>query len=171
MPGDQRRDDALSAVFDSAPMPQTDIVGAPRLRLRLSADRPCAQIAVRLNHLHPDGAATRITWGVLNLTHRASHAAPEPLVPGEDIEVEVALDHIAYRLPEGHRLRVAVSSSYWPMLWPVPEAATLTLTGGTLALPVRGRARRAHAPDPPPGPCPPLRDRSAHRGRQPHHRG
>jgi putative CocE/NonD family hydrolase len=140
MPGDQRRDDALSAVFDSAPMPQTDIVGAPRLRLRLSADRPCAQIAVRLNHLHPDGAATRITWGVLNLTHRASHAAPAPLVPGEDIEVEVALDHIAYRLPEGHRLRVAVSSSYWPMLWPVPEAATLTLTGGTLALPVRAPA-------------------------------
>jgi len=140
MPGDQRRDDALSAVFDSAPMPQTDIVGAPRLRLRLSADRPCAQIAVRLNHLHPDGAATRITWGVLNLTHRASHAAPAPLVPGEEIEVEVALDHIAYRLPEGHRLRVAVSSSYWPMLWPVPEAATLTLTGGTLALPVRAPA-------------------------------
>lgn len=137
MPGDQRRDDALSACFDSAPLDQTDIVGAPVLTLTLSSDRPMAQIAVRLNHLHPDGAATRITWGVLNLTHRDSHAEPEALVPGKTYTVRVPLDHIAYRLPEGHRLRVAVSTAYWPMLWPMPEAATLTLTGGTLDLPVR----------------------------------
>jgi len=137
MPGDQRRDDALSVCFDSAPFEETDIVGAPVLRLRLSSDKPLAQIAVRLNHIHPDGAATRITWGVLNLTHRTGHATPEPLVPGEEVEVRVALDHIAYRLPAGHRLRVAVSSAYWPMIWPSPDAATLTLTGGWLDLPVR----------------------------------
>jgi uncharacterized protein len=137
MPGDQRRDDALSVCFDSLPLAVTDIVGAPRLRLRLRADKPQAQVVVRLNHIHPDGAATRITWGVLNLTHRRSHETPEPLVPGQEIEVDVALDHIAYRLPAGHRLRIAVSSNYWPMIWPAPEAATLTLTGGSLDLPVR----------------------------------
>lgn len=137
MPGDQRRDDALSACFDSAILEETDIVGAPVLTLRLSSDKPMAQVAVRLNHIHPDGAATRITWGVLNLTHRTSHAAPEALVPGTTYEVKVALDHIAYRLPAGHRLRIAVSSNYWPMLWPMPEQATLTLTGGSLDLPVR----------------------------------
>lgn len=142
MPGDQRRDDALSACFDSALMDETDIVGAPVLTLRLSSDKPMAQVAVRLNHIHPDGAATRITWGVLNLTHRNSHAEPEELVPGQTYEVKVALDHIAYRLPAGHRLRVAVSSNYWPMLWPMPEPATLTLTGGCLDLPVR--TVRAH---------------------------
>ena len=73
---------------------------------------------------------------MLNLTHRASHAEPAPLVPGEAVEVSVALDHIAYTLPKGHKLRVAVSSAYWPMLWPAPEAVTLTLTGGSLDLPV-----------------------------------
>jgi len=52
MPGDQRPDDALSACFDSDTLPETDIVGAPVLRLRLTADAPCAQIAVRLNHVH-----------------------------------------------------------------------------------------------------------------------
>ncbi|MCX8508297.1 MAG: peptidase S15, partial [Rhodobacteraceae bacterium] len=137
MPGDQRRDDAFSACFDSAVMEEADIVGAPVLTLRLSSDRPLAQIAVRLNHIHPDGAATRITWGVLNLAHRASAAEPEPLVPGQVYEVRVALDHIAYRLPAGHRLRLAVSSNYWPMLWPMPEQATLTLVGGQLDLPLR----------------------------------
>ncbi|MEZ5779722.1 MAG: CocE/NonD family hydrolase [Paracoccaceae bacterium] len=137
MPGDQRRDDAYSASFDSAPMAATDIVGAPAVRLRLSSDKPVAQIAVRLNHVHPDGASTRITWGVLNLNRAKSREFPEPLVPGQEVEVTLALDHIAYRLPEGHRLRLAVSSSYWPMIWPGPEAATLTLRGGALDLPVR----------------------------------
>lgn len=157
MPGDQRPDDALSACFDSAPMAQTDIVGAPVLLLRLRADRPLAQVAVRLNHLHPDGASTRITWGALNLAHRDGPAAPEPLVPGEEVEVRVALDQIAYRLPEGHRLRVAVSSAYWPMLWPAPRAATLVLTGGTLELPVRPPAAGPEWSFPEPEAAPPER--------------
>ncbi|WP_176440865.1 CocE/NonD family hydrolase [Oceanicola sp. 22II-s10i] len=159
MPGDQRPDDAFSACFDSGPLAQTDIVGAPSLRLRLSSDRPAAQIAVRLNHVHPDGASTRITWGVLNLTRRDSMADPEPLVPGESCDITVPLDHIAYRLPEGHRLRVAVSTSYWPMLWPQPEAATLTLTGGALDLPVRPAAQGDEVTFPGPEAAPALRQR------------
>lgn len=137
MPGDQRRDDALSACFDSEALAQTDILGAPVLTLRLRSDKAMAQVAVRLNHIHPDGASTRITWGVLNLTHRESHSNPSPLPVGQEVTVRVALDHIAYRLPAGHRLRVAVSSNYWPMIWPMPEQATLTLTGGHLDVPVR----------------------------------
>lgn len=143
MPGDQRSDDALSACFDSEPMAQTDIVGAPTLRLRLRSDKPVAQLAVRLNHLHPDGASTRITWGVLNLTHLGGHDQVAPLEPGQDYEVDVSLDHIAYRLPEGHRLRVAVSSAYWPMIWPSPETTTFELTGGALELPVHTGAGEA----------------------------
>ena len=138
MPGDQRRDDALSACFDGEPLAEAaDIVGAPVVRLRLSSDRPVAQVAVRLNHIHPDGAATRITWGVLNLTRSADHAEAAALVPGREIEVAVALDHIAYRVPAGHRIRVAVSSAYWPMLWPSPEPVRLVLTAGGLDLPLR----------------------------------
>ena len=104
--------------------------------LTLTADRPQAQIAVRLCHVHPDGASTRITWGVLNLSHRDSHADPAPLVPGQPVTVTLDLDHIAYRVPAGHRLRLAVSSSYWPMLWPAPESAALMLSEGHLDLPV-----------------------------------
>jgi putative CocE/NonD family hydrolase len=71
MPGDQRHDDALSRCFDSDPLTRDmDIVGAPRLSLTVASDQPQAQIAVRLNHIHPDGASTRITYGVLNLSHR-----------------------------------------------------------------------------------------------------
>ncbi|MFC6689081.1 CocE/NonD family hydrolase [Jhaorihella thermophila] len=138
MPGDQRGDDALSACFDGPTLEaDLDIVGAPRVRLGVASDRPQAQVAVRLNHVHPDGASTRITYGVLNLSHRDGHAEPAPLAPGRVHDIALDLDHIAYRVPRGHRLRVAVSSAYWPLVWPSPESATLELTGGTIDLPLR----------------------------------
>ena len=110
------------------------------VRLRLACDKPLGQVAVRLNHLHPDGASTRITYGVLNLSHRNGHEEPEPMPPGVAEEIALTLDHIAYRVPQGHRIAVAVSSAYWPLIWPAPEAAVLEITGGDLHLPVRGTA-------------------------------
>ena len=151
LPGDQRGDDALSACFDSAPVAaDTDIVGAPLLRLRLSADKPQAQIAVRLNHVHPDGASTRITYGVLNLCHRDGAADPQALEPDQPCEVTLKLDHIAYRIPKGHRLRVAISTAYWPLIWPSPDTAEVTLTAGAVDLPVRATAKGDEWVFPPP---------------------
>ena len=151
MPGDQRCDDALSTCFDSPPLEaDTDIFGAPDLHLRLRADKPQAQIAVRLTHVHSDGAASRITYGVLNLSHRDGHADPRPLEPGHAYDIAVPLDQIAYRVPAGHRIRVAVSSAYWPLLWPAPESATLTLEAGRLDLPVRAPAASDEWAFPPP---------------------
>ncbi|MBM1556335.1 CocE/NonD family hydrolase [Sulfitobacter mediterraneus] len=141
MPGDQRHDDALSRCFDSDPLTQDmDIVGAPHLSLTVASDQPQAQIAVRLNHIHPDGASTRITYGVLNLSHRNSAAEPQPMQPGVPEEVSFALDHIAYRVPKGHRLRVSISDAYWPLIWPSPEKTELRLTKGAISLPQRPTA-------------------------------
>ena len=138
MPGDQRQDDALSTTFDSGPLSETmDIVGAPRITLTLSADRPQAQVAVRLNHVHPDGATSRITYGVLNLSHRQGRANPEPMQPGTAETISFELDHIAYRVPKGHRLRVSISDAYWPMIWPSPEQTALTLSEGHIDVPLR----------------------------------
>ncbi len=157
LPDDQRADDALSACFDSAPVAEiTDIVGAPRVALRIAADRPKAQIAVRLNDLRPDGTSALITLGVLNLRHRTSHEVAEPLVPGQVYEVVLDLDQIAYRLPAGHRLRIAVSTSYWPFLWPEPEPVTATISGGHLDLPVRPAAEGDEAAFPEPVGASPL---------------
>jgi hypothetical protein len=138
MPGDQRGDDALSTVFTSAPLEaDMDLVGAPRVTLTLGCDKPQGQIAVRLNHIHPDGAATRITYGVLNLSHRKNPARPKPMMPDIAEEITLGLDHVAYRVPAGHRIRVSISTAYWPLLWPAPEAAQITLTQGSIALPQR----------------------------------
>jgi uncharacterized protein len=74
---------------------------------------------------------------VLNLTHRDGHETPAPLVPGRRYQVRVQLNDAGAVLPPGHKVRLAPSTSYWPMVWPTPDKATLTILGGTLDLPVR----------------------------------
>ncbi|HGG03921.1 MAG TPA: CocE/NonD family hydrolase, partial [Aliiroseovarius sp.] len=142
LPGDQRADDAFSAVFCSEPLEEdADIAGQAVVKMTVTSDKPQAQVAVRLNHVHQDGASTRITYGLLNLTHRDGHAHPQPLTPGKAYEVTIPLDHIAYRMPRGGRLAVAISNAYWPLIWPSPEAGTLTISAGSIDLPVRPPAK------------------------------
>ncbi len=75
---------------------------------------------------------------MLNLTHRDSHADPSPLTPGAFYRVRLKLNDCGYAFAPGHRLRLALSSAYWPLIWPAPERATLTLRlPGTLILPAR----------------------------------
>ncbi len=136
MPDDQRADDALAACFDTPPLEEPlAVVGRPRVTLRLTSDKAVAQIAVRLCEVHPDGASSRVSYGVLNLCQRAGHDCHTPLVPGESFEVTVELNHCALEFAAGNRLRIAVSSDYWPLLWPAPEHTTLTLSSLSAALP------------------------------------
>lgn len=91
--------------------------------------------------MHSDGTVERISFGLLNLSHRQSHAAPEPMQPGRFEEVEVSLNEIALAVPAGCRLRLSLSTGYWPMIWPAPEPVTLTVdtAGSALYLPVLAR--------------------------------
>lgn len=161
-PVDQRATDALSLCFETAPLETAvEIAGDAVLHLRVAADRPVAQIAARLVDVAPDGAATRVTYGVLNLTHRDGHAAPQPLEPGQPYTVAVPFKSVAQRFAPGHRIRLALTSTYYPFLWPAPEPVTLTvhLADTVLDLPVRGASDldAALAPFGAPTMAPPLR--------------
>ncbi|MBS7537506.1 CocE/NonD family hydrolase [Ancylobacter lacus] len=138
MPLDQREDDAGSACFDSRPLDAAiEMLGRPEVRLTLSVDQPEAILALRLTAVAPDGTSTRITYGLINLAHREGFAAGTPLVRGETFEVTVPLKVVGYRVPAGQKLRLAVSTHYWPLAMPLPVAATVTLRAGSLVLPVR----------------------------------
>lgn len=127
-PTDQRTDDAGSLCFDSLPLEEDlPITGQVMANLAIRADKPSGNIAVRICDVHPDGAVTRISLGVLNLTHRNGHENAEPLVPNELHSISLPIKHIAYKLPKGHRLRIAISTSYWPLLWPAADHTSLTL--------------------------------------------
>lgn len=140
LPYDQREEDGGALVFESEPLPEPlEILGQPEVELVLAADRPVAMVAVRLSDVLPDGRATRVTYGLLNLTHRDSHEHPTPLEPGRRYRVKVHLNGIAQRFPAGHRLRLSISSSYWPLAWPPPEPVNISVVTGasTLTLPCR----------------------------------
>ncbi len=142
-PVDQRIDDGAGLVFETPPLDAPlEIVGAAALELDLSADRPVAQVAARLVDVSPDGAATRVSYGVLNLTHRDGHEAPEPLVPGRRYRVRIPFKPVAQTFRAGHRIRLGISSTYFPLIWPAPEPVNLTIVPGesTLQLPVRDPA-------------------------------
>jgi uncharacterized protein len=125
---DQIEDDAGSLCFDTTPLKKPlNIVGRPTVQLRLSSDKPQAFVCVRLNDVRPDGTVSRAAYGILNLSHRDSHEKPTKMKPGTFYTVEVALKGCAESIPAGHKLRVAVSTSYWPMIWPSPENARITL--------------------------------------------
>lgn len=146
-PADQRLDDGLSLVFDTKELAdRTEILGAPELVLDLAGDSPAGQICVRLCDVAPDGTSTRVSWRILNLTHRRGDGAPVPLVPGEFAIVRIRLDECAHAFPAGHRIRLSVSTAAWPTVWPARDDATLTLRCGesALILPVR-RPRREDA--------------------------
>lgn len=140
LPGDQREEDGGSLVYESERLEKPlEILGSPVLELECSVDKPIAMVAVRLSDVAKDGEATRVTFGILNLTHRNGHEEPEMLEPNKKYTFHIELNGIAHNFPTGHRLRVSLSTSYWPLAWPSPEPATLTLhpQGSALILPKR----------------------------------
>ena len=140
LPYDQREEDGGSLVFDSEVLEQPyEVLGAPVAELDVAANRPDAMVAVRLSDVAPDGRATRVTYGLLNLTHRDGHADPQPLEPGRRYRVEVRMNGVAHAFAAGHRIRLSVSTSYWPLAWPSPRSARLEVATGSshLVLPSR----------------------------------
>ncbi|MEA3469826.1 MAG: CocE/NonD family hydrolase [Thermodesulfobacteriota bacterium] len=139
-PHDQREEDGGALLFDTQPLKKSmEILGSPWLDLQLSSDQPVAMIAVRLSDVAPDDKATRVTYGLLNLTHREGSENPSKLEPARFYRVQVKLNDIGYSFPARHRLRVSISTSYWPLAWPAPRPVRLTIRTGTssLGLPVR----------------------------------
>lgn len=71
LPPDQRDEDAKSVSFEfpvaEAPI---EILGRPRVKLRLRMDVPRGQAVARLCDVAPDGSSTLVTRGVLNLAAR-----------------------------------------------------------------------------------------------------
>ncbi|HUF86690.1 MAG TPA: CocE/NonD family hydrolase [Thermohalobaculum sp.] len=158
---DQRLDDGGSLCFETEPLAEPlEIAGDPVLELCFTPDRPVALVAARLSDVAPDGGATRVTWGVLNLTHRDSHQTPAPLAPGRMHRARIELKHIAQRFAAGHRIRLALSTAYFPMVWPAPERVSLTVHPGesSLELPIRSASTDDDrlAPFAPPEQAPPL---------------
>ena len=139
-PGDQQLEEAGSLIFDTQALErELSILGAPRIRLEISSDKPNAMLAACLSEVFPDGRATRVSYGLLNLTHMNSHENPELLTEGKKYSIVLKLNEAGHCFGVGNRIRLALSTVYWPIAWPSPERSTLTLgeNGMSLMLPIR----------------------------------
>ncbi|MFB7528979.1 CocE/NonD family hydrolase [Streptomyces sp. NPDC056178] len=140
LPPDQRDEDAKSVSFEfpveDAPI---EILGRARVKLRIRMDVARGQAIARLCDVAPDGSSTLVTRGALNLSarHGRDRADDWPVGATEDVTFE--LNGIGHTFPPGHRIRLAISSSYWPWIWPQAGSVGFTLDadGSSLELPVR----------------------------------
>jgi uncharacterized protein len=146
-PGDQREDDAWSLAYDWPLEQELEILGHPRLVVRVGASAPVAFLSAKLCDVFPEGTSALVARGFLNLTRRRSLTDPEPMRPGVVETVELELDATSWVFPAGHRLRLSLAGADWPNLVPPPGPVTLTVErdGSALTLPVLDG----------PGPCPP----------------
>ena len=128
---DQRPTDAFSLVYDTEPVEEEfEILGLPRALLQVSADAPLAQWYVRLCDVAPDGAVTLVASAGQNGAHRESDENPKALEAGQEFPLEIELHFTSWTFQKGHRLRLAVHNTHWPMLWPSPYPVTTTLRLG-----------------------------------------
>jgi len=150
---DQRPDELHSLVYTSEPLGERlEVLGHPHVSLVVASTAPVANVVCKLCDVAPDGTSAMITSAILNLTHRHSNTDPEPAVPGQEYPVEIDLDATAWVFAPGHRIRLDVSGSDWPNIWPSPFPAQTTVRWGRqptsrLTLPTAPGSRPEDAPD------------------------
>ena len=134
-PTDQRQDDANSLCFETKALAQPiAILGGATFKATLTSDQNCGQIILRLCDVAPDGSSTRITYGALNLAMRTGLDTPQAVIAGQPMDITIKLDDTGYELPQGHKLRLAISTAYFPLLWPAPQKANVSIELSTARL-------------------------------------
>ncbi|WP_328319064.1 CocE/NonD family hydrolase [Streptomyces sp. NBC_00388] len=141
LPPDQRDEDAKSVCFEfpvrQAPI---EILGRAQVHLAVRCDVPTGQVVARLCDVAPDGSSTLVTRGALNFSARNGRDRSDPWEPGTTETLTFELNGVGHTFPPGHRIRLSVSSAYWPWIWPQPDSARgwiLDPAASTMELPVR----------------------------------
>ncbi|MGJ3508319.1 CocE/NonD family hydrolase [Enemella sp. A6] len=139
LPPDQRAEDGrgVSFTLHVAEEPLT-VVGWPKVRLQLDSSTPRGQVIARLCDVGPDGSSRLISRGVLNLSTRHGRDRNDDFVPGSPEQVEIRMTGLGVRLAPGHALRLVLSSTYWPWVWPQADNGFLRvhLPSSSVELPV-----------------------------------
>jgi predicted acyl esterase len=91
------------------------IVGDVSAELYVSADVGDADVHVKLVDVYPDGTAYNLADSCLRLRYRDGFEQPARLVPGEVYRVRIGGITTANYFPAGHRIRIEVAGSNFPL--------------------------------------------------------
>ena len=84
-------------------------------KLHVSTDTPDADWVVKVVDVHPDGFAQNLVSGIQRGRYRNSLLKPELMESGKVVEITVDLGPCAATLGKGHRLRVDICGSLFPL--------------------------------------------------------
>ena len=133
LPDDHRKDEAYSQVFDSPVYEENSIIfGRPEFSCTVSSDVPVVGLCVCLSEVAPNGTSALITKGILNLARDHTFSEIKILEKYEKRKVQIFLDHTAWQISKGNKIRLSLSSGDFPNIWPTPYPAKTSISiGGT----------------------------------------
>jgi uncharacterized protein len=92
-----------------------DVVGNVHARFHVSTSVPDTDLTLRIVDVYPDGSAFNIGDTILRLRYRAGASMPRPMTPGKIYAIDMPQIATANRFPAGHRIRIQISSSNFPL--------------------------------------------------------
>ena len=112
----EARDDVL--VYTTPPLEgDMEVTGPVTLTLYASSSACDTDFAAKLVDVFPDGRAMNLTEGMVRARYRESlYDAPKLIEPGQVYEFTIELHPTSNVFQKGHRIRVDVTSSNFP-LW------------------------------------------------------
>jgi uncharacterized protein len=141
-PEDQRADDIASLTFDTEVLPaELELSGRPEVDVTVQQSASTdLRLVVKLCDVSPDGASTLLTSG----WRRLRQTPPEE----NEAIAHIQCVPVAAVIPAGHRLRVSISCSDFPRMWPTPGDGSFSVVLGgpnasRLTLPVPGEIHKA----------------------------
>lgn len=152
LPLRQNEDDDRALVFETRSLDQDVLLyGSAEVELVVEIEVERSQLCLRLNDVSPDGTSSRVGLSIRNLALNDELDAPDTPQGDGPHRVRIRFHTGAYRFKAGHRIRLSVGSSYWPLVWTPPRFGDLRILSGRLELPVLGKDPRAlSAPFPAP---------------------
>ena len=118
--------DGEGVIYHSAPLadPLT-LTGKPALRLRVIPDAEDADLSILLHEVRPDGQTIFLSSDLIRLSLRDRGGEPQPLVPGEENEVDITDFRFCSReLGRGSRLRLTIRAAWSPLILPGSDGLT-----------------------------------------------
>jgi putative CocE/NonD family hydrolase len=162
LPLEQSADDARALCFDSAPLDEDlDLIGHAEFACDITRDLAQAQLVCRVCEVAPDGRSHLVTRQILNLALDQAMDSVSSFSAGEAVRYRLRFPSTAYRFSRGHRIRLALGTSYWPLVWPAARPAVVRLSTGparlSLTRPDHADALMLAVPFPKPRELPPRR--------------
>ncbi len=110
----EQRADVL--VYTSDELPEAmEVTGPVVMKLWASSSAVDTDFTAKLVDLRADGRPMSVTDGIIRAQYRKQDGTSSPLVPGEVYEFTIRCNPTAYVFKKGHRLRVEISSSNFPV--------------------------------------------------------